>query len=172
MSLTRPLGAGQDCRHSREPFDTAFRVINERRDISPAAKLVHARLVTLLRTGRGETQAEIGAALGMSRHQVWRATGELVAVGLVVVRRRGLGLPNGYELVGIPDEDLRGRASRAPGAGHQEAGPAGNPARARHSGVKRTTGRTPGPLKTGQCMGCKGPHATPQCPRYGYLYST
>ena len=72
-----------------EPFDAAFRIINQRRDISPAAKLTHAHLVTLHRTGRDATQTEIGEALGMSRHQVWRAIGELVAgePGLIEIQR-------------------------------------------------------------------------------------
>lgn len=99
------------CRHSREPFDAAFRVINERRDISPTAKLVHAHLVTIHRTGRDETQTEIGEALGLSRHQVWRAIGELVAVDLVQTIRYGLGRPNGYVLLGLAADDLNGRAS-------------------------------------------------------------
>ena len=141
---TRPATALQaatpaDCRHSRAAFDAAFRCINERRDISPAAKLVHAHLVTLHRTGRTATQAEIGEALGLSRHQVWRATGELVAAGLVVVTRRGQGLPNGYALAGVPAEDLDGRASRPPASGHLDAGRAGKPAYTRHSGPKRET---------------------------------
>lgn len=120
---TRPGTAVQDasaaeCRHSREPFDTAFRCINERRDLSPAAKLVHAHLVTLHRTRRDATQTEIGEALGMSRHQVWRAIGELVAAELVSTIRYGLGRPNGYVLLGIAEDDLDGRASgRRPSGG-------------------------------------------------------
>ncbi len=126
-----------DCRHSRQAFDAGFRIVNERRDISPAAKLVHAHLVTLHRTGRAATQAEIGEALGLSRHQVWRAVGELVAAGLVRVTRRCQGLPNGYELVGVPAEDLDGRASRSRPPGQSVAGQSGPPAYARHSGPKK-----------------------------------
>jgi hypothetical protein len=135
MSLTRPLGACPDpthahCHHSREPFDAAFRCINERRDIGPAAKLVHARLVTIHRTGRDETQAEIGEALGMSRHQVWRAIGELVAVELVQVVRYGLGRPNGYVLLGLAEDDLAGRASASRPTAKARAGQPRSPARA------------------------------------------
>lgn len=119
-----------ECRHSREPFDAAFRCINERRDIGPAAKLVHARLVTLHRTGRDETQAEIGDALGMSRHQVWRAIGELVAADLVQIIRYGLGRPNGYVLLGLAEDDLAGRASGSRPAEKPRAGQPGTPARA------------------------------------------
>jgi biotin operon repressor len=124
---------GADCGHVREPFDAAFRVINERRDIGPAAKLVHAHLVTLHRTGRDATQTEIGEALGMSRHQVWRAIGELMAAGLVQTIRYGLGRPNGYILLGLDRETLDGKSGRASAsrpAGGQQAGRAGTPARA------------------------------------------
>jgi hypothetical protein len=119
-----------DCRHSREPFDAAFRCINERRDIGPAAKLVHARLVTIHRTGRDETQAEIGEALGMSRHQVWRAVDELVAAGLVQTIRVGLGNPNHYVLLGVAEDDLSGRASGSRPSTKMTAGQSRSPARA------------------------------------------
>jgi hypothetical protein len=120
-----------DCRHSRQPFAAAFYVVNERRDISPAAKLVHAHLVTLLRTGREATQTEIGEALGMSRHQVWRAIGELVAADLVQTIRYGLGRPNGYVLLGLDADDLNGRASGSRPSGRAVAGGAGPHARVR-----------------------------------------
>jgi hypothetical protein len=118
------------CHHSREPFDAAFRCINQRRDISPTAKLVHAHLVSIHRTGRDETQAEIGEALGLSRHQVWRAIGELVAAELVQVIRYGLGRPNGYVLLGLAEDDLKGRASASRPAGGAKAGQVRTPARA------------------------------------------
>jgi biotin operon repressor len=121
MSLTRVPPDGQ-CRHSREPFDASFRCITERRDIGPAAKLVHAHLVTLHRTRRDATQTEIGDALGMSRHQVWRAVGELVTAGLVQTIRYGLGRPNGYVLLGVNEDDLAGRASGRRPAGGAVAG--------------------------------------------------
>ena len=129
-----PDPAHTHCRHSREPFDAAFRCINERRDISSTAKLVHAHLVTIHRTGRDETQTEIGDALGLSRHQVWRAIGELVAVGLVQTIRYGLGRPNGYVLLGVPIDDLDGRAS-----GSRPAAPS----RARTFPAKKISGRRP-----------------------------
>lgn len=126
-----------DCRHSREPFDAAFRCINERRDISPTAKLVHAHLVTIHRTGRDETQTEIGEALGLSRHQVWRAIGELVTAGLVQTIRYGLGRPNGYVLLGLGEDDLDGRASGRRPAAQQQAGQVRTPARAVNYPKKR-----------------------------------
>jgi hypothetical protein len=121
-----------DCRHVREPFDAAFRVINERRDISPTAKLVHAHLVTVHRTGRDETQTEIGAALGLSRHQVWAAIQQLVAADLVQTLRYGLGRPNGYVLLGLDADTLNGRGGPATGSR-----PAGTP----HAGQPRTPAR-------------------------------
>lgn len=121
-SLTRPSGARQDCHHAKEPFAAAFYAINQRRDISSTAKLVYAHLVTLRRTQREATQTEIGDALGCSRHQVWRAIGELVAADLVHTIRYGLGRPNGYVLLGLEADDLDGRATgrrpaSQPGAG-------------------------------------------------------
>jgi biotin operon repressor len=106
-----------DCLHSREPFDTVFRCVAERRDISPTAKLVHGRLVSQHRLGAAWTQAEIGEALGLSRHQVWAAIQELIAAGLVVTIRYGLGRPNGYVLLGIDADSLEGRADRQQAAG-------------------------------------------------------
>lgn len=173
---TRPAtalqaGSSADCRHSREPFDAAFRVINCRPDISPTAKLVHAHLVTLRRTGDAATQTEIGERLGLSRHQVWRATGDLVAAGLVIVTRRGQGRPNGYELVGVPDDDLDGRASRSRPVRQPVTGQPGIPTRARHSDQKRRgeelQGYIPKPIAPGMCFGCgKRGHQSGACPRY------
>lgn len=125
-----------DCRHSRAAFDCAFRVINERRDISPTAKLVHAHLVTLHRTGRWETQTEIGEALGLSRHQVWRALCELVEVGLIQVIRHGQGLPNTYVLLGIDQECLDGRSTRASGSRPVRRPHAGQPGTVRRDSYK------------------------------------
>ncbi len=140
-TLPRSSAAAQsvsdaDCRHSRQPFDAAFRCINERRDIGAAAKLVHAHLVSIHRTGRDETQAEIGEALGMSRHQVWAAIQQLVAADLVQTIRYGLGRPNGYVLLGLDQETLDGKAGPATGGRASRpvvAGRAGTPARAFNS---------------------------------------
>ena len=142
-ALQSPRSA--ECAHVREPFDAAFRCINQRRDISPAAKLVHAHLVTLHRTGRDATQSEIGEALGMSRHQVWRAIGELVAADLVQTIRYGLGRPNGYVLLGLDQETLDGRGGRASGSRPRAQAVAGQPApRARgHSYPKNRDERMP-----------------------------
>lgn len=130
-ALQSPRSA--DCAHVREPFDAAFRCVNERRDISPTAKLVHAHLVTLHRTGRDATQTEIGEAIGCSRHQVWAALQQLVAADLIQTIRYGLGRPNGYVLLGLDQETLDGRSgpatARRPVRG-QHAGQSGTPARA------------------------------------------
>lgn len=129
---SRPEHSSADCHASREPFDAAFRCINERRDIGSDAKLVHARLVTNHRLGRDETQTEIGQALGLSRHQVWRAIGDLVAAGLIQVIRYGLGRPNGYVILGVDRETLdgtSGRASASRPVRAPQAGQSGTPAR-------------------------------------------
>lgn len=97
-------------RQSSAPFDALFGVIASRRDISSDAKVVCAKLVTLHRTGRQLTQAEIGAETGLTRHQVWAAIQELVGAALLRVKRLGLGLPNVYTLLGVPQVDLDGRA--------------------------------------------------------------
>lgn len=132
MSVAASVTARQssestNCHHSPEPFDTGFRRINERRDISPTAKLVHARLVSQHRLGAAWTQAEIGESLGLSRHQVWRAICELVAAGLVLVIRYGLGRPNGYVLLGIDQESLDGKRGRASGSRPDAQKGAGRP---------------------------------------------
>lgn len=111
-----------DCRHNREPFDCLFARVAERRDLSDGAKLLHAALVSRLRTGLAWTQVELGERIGASRQKVWRLLGELVAAGLLAIKRVGLGRPNEYELLGIDAEDLAGRAPKRgrPAAGHQD----------------------------------------------------
>lgn len=82
------------------------------------------------------TQAEIAAELGWeSRQRVWRAASELVADDLLVIRRRGLGLPNEYILKPtdeISPEDIAAKAPRDRGnrSGHPEGRPRNTPARA------------------------------------------
>jgi predicted ArsR family transcriptional regulator len=119
------------CRHSKEPFDCHFHRIDERADISPAAKLVYGKLVSLHRTAQTWTQTEIGDSLGLSRHKVWRALTELIGAGLVQSIRVGLGLPNQYVLLGIDPDNLAGKAKGSAHtdgcrpAGHQDAGQSG-----------------------------------------------
>jgi biotin operon repressor len=125
-SVTRVPTDGQVCRHSKEPFDTAFACITSRRDLSDGAKLLHAKLVSMHRLGTAWTQTTIGAAFGWSRQKVWRCTGELVAAGLVVVIRHGQGRPNSYVLLGIDAADLNGTQPRSR-AGHQDDRPPGLP---------------------------------------------
>ena len=99
-----------DCRHVRAPFDQGFHVVSRRADLSSDAKVLHAFLVSLHRTGRALTQREIADELGLTRHRVWAALHELVAADLLVTVRVGLGQPNRYELVGIDALDLAGRS--------------------------------------------------------------
>ena len=120
----RPDARSTDCRHSRAAFDALFEPIYSRADLSDAAKLLHGRLVSMFRLGASWTQSEIGASLGgWSRQKVWRAVGELVARGLLAVKRIGLGLPNAYTLLGLDSADLEGSAPRFR-SGHPEGRPA------------------------------------------------
>lgn len=167
------------CHHSREPFAAAFYVVNERRDITAAAKLVHAHLVTLHRTKRDATQVEIGEALGMSRHQVWRAIGELVTADLVQTIRYGLGRPNGYVLLGLDQGTLDGKGGRASAsrpAGGSVAGPARPHARVPSYPKKRDEERDTRPKaeadasgdtrSASRCWVCPGRHPLDACPEF------
>jgi hypothetical protein len=160
-TLSRPEPTPTDCRHSREPFDTAFRVVMERTDLSANAKLVHARLVSQHRMGASWTQIEIGEGAGLSRHQVWRATAELVAAGLLTVIRHGQGRPSSYVLLGIEDADLDGRASRRPAPGIRVPADRAH-SRAGTYSPKRTT-EEPGYIQPGRNYGYTQP------PRSGSL---
>ena len=158
-ALPRPDATPADCRHSREPFAAAFYCVNGRRDIGPAAKLVHAHLVTLHRTQRDATQSEIGDTLGLSRHQVWRAIGELVAAGLVLTIRYGLGRPNGYVLIGLDEDDLNGRASGRRPSAKPIAGPPGARARGPSTPRKDDKNRYTRGYKDVRCTRCSGHRA-------------
>jgi hypothetical protein len=143
MDLTVPRSgiavqshSAADCRHSREPFDQGFHVVSRRGDISSDAKVVHAFLVSLYRSGLDLTQRKMAAELGLTRHRVWAAIQELIAADLVKAIRYGLGRPNGYALLGIEQADLDGK--RQPETGVRpvrkgSSGQSGNPTRARHS---------------------------------------
>lgn len=136
-----------DCRHSKAGFHCTFTSVAARRDLSDAAKLLHAALVSMIRRRLDWTQAEIAAELGWGcRQKVWRATGELVAAGLLVVRRLGLGRPNEYILLPtaeISPEDIAARAKpdRGGRAGHQEGRRPNTPARAFLSDKEKTKER-------------------------------
>jgi hypothetical protein len=136
-----------ECRHSRAGFHCTFTTIASRRHLSDAAKLLHAALVSMVRRRLEWTQSEIAEQLGWTcRQKVWRAADELVADGLLTIRRRGLGLPNEYLLLPTEDvhaEDIAARAPRTPGdrAGHQEGRIPNTPARAFNSGKKTTKKR-------------------------------
>ena len=121
-SITRVPTDRQDCRHAKTPFDALFSTVGERRDLSPGAKLLYGKLVTMHRIGAAWTQTQIGDMLGTCRQNVWRWTNELVAADLLLVTRLGQGRANAYVLLGVPQEDLDGSAPRfkASGSGHQD----------------------------------------------------
>jgi hypothetical protein len=115
----------------REPFDQSFHVVGRRADLSADARLLHAYLVSLYRTGRELTQAAMAAEVGLTRHRVWAALRSLVAAGLLESVRVGLGRPNRYRLMGLPETAVRP-------VRRQHAGQAGNPARGYVVPPKRT----------------------------------
>lgn len=71
-------------------------------DLTLATRAVHAACVSLHNLGRlgRVTQAEIAAHAGVGLRSVVRAMKQLVVAGFVAMKRRGLGLPNAYELIG------------------------------------------------------------------------
>jgi hypothetical protein len=97
-------------RRSVAAFDALFSSITRRTDIRSDAKVVYAKLTTMVRLGESWTQPEIGELTGLSRHQTWRALGELIRAELVTSIRHGLGRPNSYILRGVDEEDLYGQA--------------------------------------------------------------
>lgn len=105
------------------PFDQSFHVVGHRADLSSDARLLHAYLVSLHRTGRELTQAAMADEIGLTRHRVWSGLRELVEAGLVAATRYGLGRPNGYHLLALPESSFR--PVRKPASGQS-----GNPARA------------------------------------------
>lgn len=173
-SSGRPEPVPTRCHHSREAFDCGFRCINERRDLTSDAKLVYACLVSQRRQkARGrpapETQAEIGDAVGMSRHRAHNAICQLVAVGLVESRRHGQGRPNTYTLRGVSEEDLAGK-SAGPVRNHpvrqQDAGQSGQPKIVLNKEKRIGIGRRFNTPNSGTCYGCGGPHPTQACQKY------
>lgn len=103
-----------DCRHSDEPFDTAFAVVKDTPGLTIADRIVHAAMVSLHRLGRlGQvTQEQIAEWARVSRRTVVRAVEKLVAAGLLKSKRHGQGNPNTYELVGIDQKALDGRSDK------------------------------------------------------------
>jgi hypothetical protein len=158
-----------DCRHSRQAFDALFAVIGERRDLSPGAKLLYGKHVTMHRLGESWTQQQIADSLGTCRQNVWRWQCELVAADLLIVVRLGQGRPNQYTLLGVPQEDLDGKAPRfkRPGSGHQDGR---RPDADRHDSYRKKENRERTGVHTPpNCSTCgaarSGPHLQPECYR-------
>jgi hypothetical protein len=86
-AAARQPSSTTDCHHSKAEFDTLFRQIAQRRDLSPVAKLVHGALVSLHRIGKSRTQVKIGEMVGLTRHQVWTGLHELAASGDILIVR-------------------------------------------------------------------------------------
>jgi hypothetical protein len=127
--------------------------IAKRGDLSDAAKLLHEALVSMVRQGLRWTQAELAEALGWKKRQkVWRAATELVAAGLLRVKRLGLQRPNEYTLIEtdeITQDDIKARAPRVPRSGHQED-------RSRNVSRARVPSYPKSESKNGNTTGLKG----------------
>jgi hypothetical protein len=162
-ALLCPDPAPAECRHSKAAFHALFVPIAKRGDLSDAAKLLHQTLVSMVRQGLRWTQAELAEALGWKKRQkVWRAATELVAAGLLRVKRIGLQRPNEYVLVEtdeISQDDIKARALRSAGSqsGHQEDRPR-NVSRARVPSYPKNE------TKNGNTTGLKG-YADRRCRR-------
>jgi hypothetical protein len=148
-----------------EPFDAIPRSVQSRADLTYGAKCLYGALRTYQNMRRQPTYAELAEHLAASVRSVVRWVARLAEVGLIAVRRRGQGLPNVVTVVGL----VTSGGDRAPApvvTGWQ------SPTRARHWETKKNEGRRPEPLSEGRCMGCKGDHALPRCPRYAYVIRT
>lgn len=156
----------RDCFHSQLAFDKHFRHVDERRDISPVAKLCHGALVSLKHANLTATQVEIAAMKGLTRHQVWNGLQELKAAGLIAIIRIGLGQANEYTLLSVDPDDLRPGRKQASGRSDSKGG---------HSYRKKETERKSGyvqPTRYGDCQGCGSrDHRSFDCPTYGHFFA-
>lgn len=158
------------CHHAKEPFDQGFHVVSRRAGITSDAKVVHAYLVSLYRRGQDATQRQMADEIGLTRHRVWSALRELAEAGIIRAIRRGLGRPNGYVLLAIPETAVRP-------VRRQASGQSGTPARARSSYPKRSEkepGDRPkaeadasgGRRSASRCWVCPEWHPLDACPAY------
>lgn len=150
-----------ECRHSKEPFDQSFHAIGRRADLSSDARLLHAYLVSVYRSGRDRTQREMADEIGLTRHRVWAGIHELVEAGLVRPIRYGLGRPNGYVLLALAPETAI-RPDRTLNPASPETSRAGTfyPQRTTKNPGYTTT------VNTGRCYACRGDHPSRACPSY------
>jgi hypothetical protein len=83
-------------------FDKSIAAVRLHPDLTLATRAVHAACVSLHNLGRlGDvTQREIAEWAQVGLRSVVRAMKQLAAAGFLLIRRRGQGLPNAYELVG------------------------------------------------------------------------
>jgi hypothetical protein len=95
MYDTRPLGARQDSFQRRDSaYDQLPAWLQRRDDLVGNAKRLYGLLASAQRTGWQPTYQEIAAELCASVRSVVRWVQQLVAAGLISVRRRGQGLTN------------------------------------------------------------------------------
>lgn len=95
MYRTRLLNARQD------PYDAIPRSVQGRDDITFGAKCLYGALRTAQNTRRQLTYAELAEHIHASVRSIVRWVQQLVAAGLIAVKRRGQGLPNLFVLIGV-----------------------------------------------------------------------
>jgi biotin operon repressor len=152
------------CYHSQEEFDQGFHVVSRRHGITSDAKVVHAYLVSLYRGGHDATQQQMADEIGLTRHRVWSALRDLAEAGIIRVIRRGLGRPNSYILLAIPQEDLDRSGNRKQRSGQsgsrRPASPETSRARTYSPKEERQEGRGTGLERRGyadrRCRRCSG----------------
>lgn len=85
----------------QEPYDAIPRAVQGRDDITFGAKCLYGALRTAQNTRRQMTYAELAEHIHASTRSIVRWVQQLVAAGLVAVKRRGQGLPNLFVLIGV-----------------------------------------------------------------------
>lgn len=94
-NLSRPAAA------CPEPFDAIPRSVQQREGLVGNAKRLYAALCTAHRTGWQPTYVELAEHLVASPRSVVRWVRQLVACGLILVRRRGQGRPNLFTVLAL-----------------------------------------------------------------------
>ena len=125
MYHTRPLGARQ------AGYDQIPAFIQQREDLTSGAKRLYGLLQSVQRMKAEPDYDWLAVELAASARSIVRWVAQLVAAGLIAVRRRGQGLPNLFTVLALvtsgPD------TTSAPKVTDWQI-----PTRARHSGPKET----------------------------------
>jgi hypothetical protein len=84
-----------------EPYDAIPRSVQQRDDLTYGAKCLYGALRTADNTGWQPTYADLARHVSGSVRSVIRWVQQLVKAGLIVVRRRGQGLPNVFTVLAL-----------------------------------------------------------------------